>query len=723
MINLKTAILTGIRASKLSVAQARHAAESLKEVLPALTFELVPMSSPGDRDRQTDLRAGEPDFFTRDLDDAVLDGRLECAIHSAKDLPEPLRDGLDMFYLPWREDPRDVLIWRFSEYLPERPRIGVSSVRREEYCRKRFPEASILPIRGNIDDRLNQLDAGKYDLLIMAAAGLNRLGLAGRIAEYIPVAELPPPEGQGALAITFRHGDPVFNLIRQWCVKPVVFAGAGTGSTGNTTLGVIAALQQCEICLYDALCPPKLLDYLPRQAAGIAVGKRMGLHSCAQDEICQKLLDYARRGRKVLRLKGGDPGIFGRLAEEVEMLDRFQLPFQVLPGVSSLNAATTGTGLLLTRRGLSRGFCVAAPRQAGSDRAVWFTPAEKQQFPLILFMATRDLAAIAAGLAQDGYAADTPVAIVLNAGGDDSRTVTGRLNNIAGLLPASEQPGIVMIGANASPEFLYRNYGPLRGRRILFAGSETLAGKAAAMITAYGGVPVLRPMIRLTAIPGAAALLPELCAVDYLIVTSPAGARLLMETLSSAGFDLRRLPQLIVSGPGTAAEFTARGIYPEISAAEHFGTAGLLAAVEEKIKASDRVIRLCSDVADDRLTTQLQRFSAQIRDVVFYHNINIAGEYISLPEFNDVVFTSPSGVAAFIRQFGVEPLQGKTLGVIGEPTRTELLRHLPLAVSVSGREATINSLLSALAARQVNALIETEFSTVHSIIRKGESHE
>ncbi|MBI2437763.1 MAG: hydroxymethylbilane synthase, partial [Lentisphaerae bacterium] len=181
----------GTRSSKLALVQARSALRNLQAALPGIAFEEVHFSSPGDRDRASDLQESPPDFFTRDLDQALSASKLDCAIHSAKDLPEPMPAELDWCWLPWREDPRDALVLSIGKglaELPAQPRLGVSSARRADYGRKRFPKAHLLPIRGDIEDRLAQLDAGAYDLALMAGAALRRLGLDDRIAEWIPLA-------------------------------------------------------------------------------------------------------------------------------------------------------------------------------------------------------------------------------------------------------------------------------------------------------------------------------------------------------------------------------------------------------------------------------------------------------------------------------------------------------------------------------------------------------
>jgi hydroxymethylbilane synthase len=193
----------GTRGSALAVLQTRDTLERLAALFPALAFETVTVETPGDRDLTTDLRQSPGDFFTRDLDDALREGRIDLAVHSAKDLPEPLPEDLDWFWLPWREDPRDAWVLpegrRWTD-LPACPVVGVSSERRAACTLRRFPEAVLKPIRGTIQSRLAQLDAGGYDAMLMAGAALNRLGLAHRVAEWVPLDELPVPEGQGRLA-------------------------------------------------------------------------------------------------------------------------------------------------------------------------------------------------------------------------------------------------------------------------------------------------------------------------------------------------------------------------------------------------------------------------------------------------------------------------------------------------------------------------------------------
>ena len=660
------------------------------------------MSSPGDRDKATDLRLTPGDFFTRDLDEAVLEGRIDCAVHSAKDLPEELCAGIDLLYLPWPEDQRDVLILPPGvSRIPDAPRIGVSSARREDYCRRRFPQAVMLSVRGNIDQRIAQLDKGGYDLLIMAAAGLNRIGMADRISEYIPLHELTPPPGQGLLAVTFRQGDRRFNLLRKLFVKPVIFAGAGTGAIDNVTLGTVNALKRCDICFYDAICPAGLLELLPEGAEKADVGKRKGRHAFSQEEISRKLVDAARRGLNVVRLKGGDPGIFGRLAEEAGLLDEYELPYRALPGVSSLNAATTASGLLLTRRGLSRGFTAATPRKSGSDRIEWFSASEEKAFSKVFFMAVSGIGEVMEELEAEEYPASLPVSVVFDAGGDEELIISGTLADIAAKVPDSSLPGIVIAGAAAEGSLLFPKHGALGGMRVLFAGSAALAEKAKAAVLNFDGRPAQRPMIELMPAANAPEALTKVADADWLIVTSPSAAKILLDAACRAKFDLRQLPSLAVCGPGTAEPFIMHGIYPEVYAPEDFCTQGLLDALRGKILPKHTVLRLRSDLAGEKLCTELRKMAASVTDFVLYNNHPV--HYDRLPPFDAALFTSVSSVNAFFENFPSSILENKIICAIGNPTAFKLKELLPKAEIVQGAEATVESMIYALAVRQISS--------------------
>lgn len=692
----------GTRASRLARVQTRDALDRMEKCFPGVTFEDVAMSSPGDRDLTTDLRETPADFFTRDLDDKVLAGEVDCAVHSAKDVPDVVRPGLDWFWLPWGEDVRDAVILppgRRIEDLGEGARAGVSSDRREAYCRRRFPSAVLKPIRGNIEERLRQLDGGEYDLLIMAAAALVRLGLENRIHEWIPVEDLPPPDGQGRLCVTFRAGDKRLERIRSLFVKAVTFAAGGVGSAGTCTLDVLNALRRCDICLHDDLMGPDLLDHVPPGVECVHVGKRSGRHSLPQEEITGLIAKYARTGRRVLRLKGGDPGIFGRLAEEVDALDLLALPYRALPGVSSLVAATTGTGMLLTRRGVSRGFTVMTPRVSGGG--VGSVGAETRAgLPMVFYMAVSVTGQIAKELMDEGLSPDTPAAMVYGAGGDRSFTVRGALTDIGDKVARIETdlPGTLIIGEAA--RYGYRTeFGPFQGRRVLLTCSHSLLEKASTLVYDFGGIPVCRPLIKLVTTAEAAGSVRKIGSYDWIVLTSPSAVRCFSELLRDTRTDLRAVPKLVSCGGGTSEELARMGLRADIEPPSDFGADGMLTTVADLVKPGLRVLRLRSDKAGDDIAVALRRGGATVDDCVLYRNESI--EYDAKPEYDAVFFASASAVEAYDRQWGVGSLAGRTVAVIGKPTLSAL-EGRGCAADVVGPEATVESCLTALAGRYAN---------------------
>lgn len=701
MNSLSQTIRVGTRSSKLALLQTRFVLQRLGHLFPELKFAEVALSSPGDRDQMLALNESPPDFFTRDLDDQVLDGTIDCAVHSAKDLPEPLREGLDGFWLPWHEDARDALVCREGvrvDALPADARIGVSSERRIDYCRRRFPTARLLPIRGAIPKRLQQLDEGGYDMIVVAGAALNRLGLGARVSEWITLAALPPPEGQGVLALTFRGDDDRFLILRGCFVKAVVFAGAGVGSVGACTVDTLRALERADVCLHDTLLGHDLLQRLPPSVRRIDVGKRCGAHSVAQKETTAAILRYACQGLRVVRLKGGDPGIFGRLAEETAALDARCLPYRVLPGVSSLTAATTATGMLLTRRGVSRGFTVLTPRcEGGGIGAV--TAGERAALPMVFFMAITAVEDVVRQLLEsDGLSSALPAAVVFGAGGDQTEIVTGDLATIAARAKAAanEDPGLLIVGSAAI--CLFGVGGALQGRRVLITASEALQERAAGWVADAGGIPVCRPLIRLSAAETAIETLRQIGGYEWVVLTSPSAVRCFGDLMQRGGIDLRRVRRLASCGEGTTRELMRLGLTPDATPQSSFCAAGLVEVLRPQLVPGARVLRLASASADATVAAALRAAGAIVDECLLYHNEPI--RYDRRPCFDAVFFASASAVTAFAALWGAAALADKTVAAIGAPT-VQALTALGVDDVVVGERATVEGCLAALAVHAV----------------------
>ncbi len=208
---MERTLRVGTRTSPLALKQLEEVTDLLKKEFPEVEVEVVGFRTAGDRDKSTPLdRVEKEDFFTDELDRALLDGRIDCAVHSAKDLPEDLAGGLAIAALTPSIDPDEVLVsrmgWKLAE-LPVGARIGTSSLRRKEQLKKFRPDLRIVDIRGNIEERLERLEAGGLDGIVIAAAGLVRLGLEERITERIPPEIVQPHPRQGALAVVVREKD------------------------------------------------------------------------------------------------------------------------------------------------------------------------------------------------------------------------------------------------------------------------------------------------------------------------------------------------------------------------------------------------------------------------------------------------------------------------------------------------------------------------------------
>lgn len=696
----------GSRSSRLALAQTGEAITTIRHVLPSLGFEVVRYSSPGDRDQATDLRASARDFFTRDLHEAVLAGGIDCAVHSAKDLEDSTPKGLDWFWLPSPADPIDVVVLRrgeVAEGLGQGGVAGVSSQRREEYCRKRYPHLQPKSIRGTVEERLAQLDAGAYDLLIMAAAGLQRLGLATRISEWIPAHDLTPPDGQGYLALTFRAGDARFLRLRSLFIKPVVFVGAGPGGRELCTVAGSTALGECDVCLYDALVDAALLELVPPCALRIFVGQRCSRHPVDQDEICRLFTVHVRRGRRVVRLKGGDPGFFGRLGEEIDSLESLGLHYRVLPGVSSLSAATTGTGMLLTRRGIARGFTVMTPRQAGGG--IGSVRAEaRAKLPLVFFMGLGVLSEIVAQLRAEGQPGSTPVAVVFNAGSVEEIVIRGCLADIELKIAGYDldSPGLIIVGSPAEYGH-HAEWGALMGRRILLPCSAALQGNAANAVRDFGGVPIALPLIQMIPDLAGLAALKSMDKFDWLVVSSPSSVHVMMRLLRDAGLDLRGLPKILAAGPGTAEALKSYGIMVDMIPGHNFGAEGLLEIVKRAVPAGAIILRLRSQLAGPCLAETLTAAGYHVTDCVLYASQPIRPERI--PAFDAVFFASASAVEAFVALKPVAALAGKMVVALGQPTLTALQKY-GVRVAALSAEATVPSAIETLAAMMVRKELE-----------------
>lgn len=254
----------GSRASALALAQTALVADALRKL--GLVVETVTVSTGGDRARSEGSMMLERGAFVKDLEIALLDGRIDLAVHSAKDLPTDVTRGTSLAAFPPRGDARDALVSRDGARLADLPngaRVGTESPRRRAFLRLNRPDLQVEPIRGNVDTRLAKLDAGEIDALVVAAAGLERLGRSERIAEAIPVSRMIPAVGQGALVVQSRAEDEWQERLRElddWATRLEVTAERAflraMGGGCRAPFAAHASWSQGELSLDGAALEP-----------------------------------------------------------------------------------------------------------------------------------------------------------------------------------------------------------------------------------------------------------------------------------------------------------------------------------------------------------------------------------------------------------------------------------------------------------------------------------
>jgi hydroxymethylbilane synthase len=275
-----TKLIVATRESALALWQANHVASVLRERDPAVEVELLGMTTAGDLWLQTPLaEAGGKGLFIKELEAAMLAGAAQLAVHSMKDLPAELPAGFVLPVMAFRDDPRDVLVSPTGSTLAALPagaRIGSASLRRGALLRAQRPDLDVQPVRGNLQTRLAKLDQGEFDALILAAAGLKRLGLGARISEYLDTETFVPAPGQGALGIECRADDQTtrerlepLNVPSEYaCISAERAVSQGLGANCATPLGAFAQWQGDDLVLRSALASPDGQRVLRAEARG-----------------------------------------------------------------------------------------------------------------------------------------------------------------------------------------------------------------------------------------------------------------------------------------------------------------------------------------------------------------------------------------------------------------------------------------------------------------------
>ncbi|MBT2865871.1 hydroxymethylbilane synthase [Chromobacterium violaceum] len=275
-------IVIASRESRLAMWQAEHIQARLQALYPHLTVEILGMTTQGDQILDKTLsKIGGKGLFVKELEQALMDGRADLAVHSLKDVPMTLPDGFALAAVCEREDPRDAFVSNRYQHLSELPAgsvVGTSSLRREAQLRARFPQLAVKALRGNVQTRLKKLDDGEFDAIILAAAGLKRLGLAERIQGELAPSESLPAAGQGALGIEIRadRADlsallaPLNHPDTRACTAAERALAKELGGSCQVPLGAFATLADGTLTLGGLVAHPDGSVVLTASASGPA---------------------------------------------------------------------------------------------------------------------------------------------------------------------------------------------------------------------------------------------------------------------------------------------------------------------------------------------------------------------------------------------------------------------------------------------------------------------
>jgi uroporphyrinogen III methyltransferase/synthase len=493
----------------------------------------------------------------------------------------------------------------------------------------------------------------------------------------------------------------------------VYLVGAGPGDAGLLTLRGAELLRRADVVLHDALVNPDLLRLAPASAELIARGKNMAM---PQEEITALLIAKAREGKCVVRLKGGDPYIFGRGGEEAEALAAAKIPFEVVPGVSSFVAAPNYAGIPLTHRKHCSSFTVFTGHEDPDDAETALHHDQIAKIPgtKVVLMGTEKLSGWTQSLIAHGMSPETPVAMVRWGTTGRQQTVAGTLATIAGLAVEKKlkPPVLTIIGdvVKLRGKLNWFEKRPLFGRRVVVTRRSEQAGGFAQRLTELGADVLEVPAIKITRPTETDAIVDALLglnAYDWLVFTSVNGVTAFFDIFFRRFQDMRDIGGVRIAAVGPATAAKLRELHLQVDLTPDEFSARKIAAAFEKFETIEN-LKMCllrAEVANPDLPKALEELGAIVDDIAIYRTVpeteDPAGAGAALLESGAdwVTFTSGSTVEHFHARFDLPKLLKKfpqmKLASIG-PETSKAIRVLGLEPALEAKEHTTDGLIVAL---------------------------
>lgn len=490
----------------------------------------------------------------------------------------------------------------------------------------------------------------------------------------------------------------------------VYLIGAGPGDIGLITVKGLECIRKADVVIYDQLANERFLDEAPETAEKIYVGKKAGCHALPQDKINELIAEKAKLNKIVVRLKGGDPYVFGRGGEEAIHLLEENIPFEVVPGISSSISAPAYAGIPVTHRAIATSFHVITGHEdpTKEEESVDYEALARVSGTLIFLMGFGNLEKICSELIKFGKPPETPAAVVYKGTSPEQKVVSGNLNNIVEKSTHLSPPSIIVVGevVNLRDQLNWFEKKPLFGRKILVTRSRHQASTLVNKIQELGGSTVEFPTIEIKPNSNTEQLISmyeSLKKYNWLIFTSVNSVEIFFENLKKYNFDIRDIgtASICAIGKVTQEAIEKRLLKVDVTPPDYIAEA-LIECLKDKITKGDKVLIPRADVAREILPEQLKEFRAEVDVVPLYETIiptNSRENLIKrLKKVDTITFTSSSTVSNFLEILGKDHLnllENKRIASIGSIT-TETALKAGLSVTKTAGEHTIDGLVKTL---------------------------
>lgn len=812
-------IRIGTRKSKLALIQTELVKAQILKYFPDEEIEIVHVVTHGDKVLDKPLgEIGGKGVFTKEIEEKLLDKTIDIAVHSAKDVPMELAGGLCLGAVLLRDDNRDVILKRKEmKKIGEGSIIGTSSLRRELQIKQIYPGVLIKSLRGNVGTRIDKLKSGEYDAIILAAAGLKRLGLDNDDElDYIYTdnEKFVSAAGQGILAIECRNGDlkevmealddkaarvcleaereflrsldgscnapcgahciisrenfefrgmyaadgenPKYAKIKERREaagvnindddlkqaislagklvnilksdddssdknndsekKPdevgkgkVSLVGAGPGKRDYLSVEALRCIKNADVIIYDALISPSILNEAKMDAELIYVGKRADTIYKKQPEINKLLVGCASQGKYVVRLKGGDPFIFGRGGEEALALAKAGINYEIVSGISSSYSVPASAGIPVTHRGAASSVHIITGHEhpGKPSEALDFSVIAKEEGTLVFMMGLRSLGNICDKLKKNGKYEGTPVAVVSKGMTAKQKTVFGNLLTIEDEVKKNkiEAPAIIVVGdvvevgLHINEWQIKNDKNPLSGKRILVTGSRNMAFCLEKEFDKYGAETIAISLVE--TIPDYSSCddkLNEIEKYSWLVFTSANGVNIFFDRLRYLKTDVRKLANIkfAVVGTSTRKALEKYGLYADFVPSK-FTSKTLADELAQILTDKDRVLIVRGKQGKNFIEDKFTSMAVDFDKICIYETIQDerrADEVRRICRDVDyIVVTSGSGARALKDMAGCEH---ENIVVIGPVTKKDC-EEAGLSVKLVAKEFDAKGIVDVIA--------------------------